>query len=225
MQTKRIIAIVPAAGSGTRFGSATPKQLQMLDGRPVLARTVDRLRTAGADEVVVAVSPENRDEIAGLLPDVTIVLGGATRHDSVAAGLASIEAREGLLVAVHDAVRPAFSRAVWDRLIAALATHDGAIPGVAPTDTVHRVEDGIIAATIDRSRLALAQTPQIFRLEVLRAAFTATERDAANATDEAGVVVRAGYRVAVVDGEPGNLKITTREDLARIESDGRWREW
>lgn len=227
----RIIAVVPAAGSGVRFGSATPKQYIELDGRPIVLRTLQRLVRAGVCRIVLAVDPQARERVLDVMSEVgapvEIVNGGATRQESVLAAVrhaATLDAGEW--VAVHDAVRPCFSRALWSRLVGAVATTGAAVPVLTPTDTVHRIENGLVTETPPRVELGMAQTPQLFRLGVLLEALEIAARRSHVGTDEAGLVAAAGHLVAAVEGDPYNVKVTTRDDLVRISaSRGEWEEW
>jgi 2-C-methyl-D-erythritol 4-phosphate cytidylyltransferase len=146
---------------------------------------------------------------------VACVTGGPTRAESVAAALAEVP-EEALVVIVHDAARPLVDDAVIERLLGPLAEgYDGAVPVLPVADTLKRVRDGAIVETVDRREIAAAQTPQAFLAEPFRRAFGG---DLEDATDCASLVERAGGRVAVVDGDPRLLKITTPADLAAVES-------
>jgi 2-C-methyl-D-erythritol 4-phosphate cytidylyltransferase len=162
-----------------------------------------------ACEAVVVVLPPGEDWDGP--PVAAAVVGGATRSDSVRAGLAAVP--EGAeIVLVHDAARPLASHALFAAVIDAVrAGADGAVPAVPVPDTIKRVEDGKVVATLDREGLVAVQTPQAFRADVLRAALAG----GAQATDEAALVEAAGGKVVVVPGDPLNLKITTPHDLAR----------
>lgn len=225
----RIAAIIPAAGSGSRFGAAVPKQFLLLAGEPVLRRTVSRFRQAGVARIIIAVAPGAEEMVREAVQDdaVELVHGGATRQQSVQAALAVVSSGSELdLVAVHDAVRPCFGRGVWERLIGAATETGAALPVLSPVDTVHRIRSARVAETIARETLGLAQTPQLFRPSILIAAFARAVSAGITATDEAGLVAAAGYPVAAVDGERGNVKITTPEDLAWAESTAaQWSAW
>jgi 2-C-methyl-D-erythritol 4-phosphate cytidylyltransferase len=197
-------AIVVAAGTGSRFGGA--KQFEELDGRRVVDRAV-AATLAVADGVVVVVPADRTQD--GLLAGHRVVAGGATRSDSVRAGLAAVP-DEADVVVVHDAARPHASAALFEAVVAAVrAGADGAVPGVALSDTVKRVHAGRVVDTLDRTGLVGVQTPQAFAAAALRRAHAAGD----DATDDAALVERAGGVVVVVDGEPANIKITHRGDL------------
>ncbi|HUV17952.1 MAG TPA: 2-C-methyl-D-erythritol 4-phosphate cytidylyltransferase [Ilumatobacteraceae bacterium] len=196
---ERIWTIVVGGGSGRRFG--TPKQYEMIGSVRVIDRSVAVARSM-SDGVVVVVPPQDAVREGA-------VAGGATRSDSVRAGLAAVPA-DATIVCVHDAARPLASAELYRRAIAAV--HDGAdaaIPGIPVTDTIKVVADGVVVSTPDRSALVAVQTPQAFRAGVLRAAHEA----GGDATDDATLVEGLGGVVAVVAGETTNRKITVPEDL------------
>jgi 2-C-methyl-D-erythritol 4-phosphate cytidylyltransferase len=199
--------IVVAGGSGTRFGSV--KQFELLGAERVVDRACDVARRSSDGVVVVLPSAAEADDWRGE-HGVTAVVGGATRSDSVRAGLAVVPA-SAAIVCVHDAARPLASAELFTRVVAAIrAGADGAIPGVAVTDTIKVVDDdGVVIDTPDRSTLVAVQTPQAFRADVLRAAHAGGGSD----TDDAAAVERHGGRVVTVPGEPWNRKITDRDDL------------
>lgn len=226
----RIAAIIPAAGSGSRFGATVPKQFLMLAGEPVLRRTVRRFRDAGVERIVVAIASGLEDAVKSVVgvEKIELVTGGATRQESVAACLRSLPKDESEfdLIAVHDAVRPCFGRAMWDRLVKSALETGAAVPLMTPVDTVHRVHDGHILETPVRETLGLAQTPQLFRALILCEAFRYAGETGLTGTDEAGIVSAAGYPVAAVEGDRRNIKITTPEDLLRAEQTfGEWSVW
>ena len=216
-------AIVVAGGDGSRLGADRPKAFIGLGGRPLLAHSIDLLEDHPAVDRIVLVVPAEWEEPATLLADelaagkvVAAVPGGETRALSVAAGL-DVVADDAEAILVHDAARPFATAELIDRLLEALATHAGAVPAVAVTDTVKRVEGGRVAETLERSELRAVQTPQAFRAEALRRAYAAPAAALRDATDCASLVEAAGLEVAVVPGEGGNMKITSPEDLAGAE--------
>ncbi len=213
-QTAGVWAVVVAAGSGTRFGA--PKQFADLGGRPVLDRSV--AACAACAEGVVAVVPASSARHPGLgdrLVDlvrpaaVRVVTGGESRSESVRRGLDAVP--EGAeVVLVHDGARPLASADLCRRVVAAVrAGPDAAVPAVSVTDSLRRR-----GAAVDRAEYAAVQTPQGFRAAALRAAHAA----GADATDDATLVEAAGGRVVLVDGEPGNIKITSPGDLQVAEA-------
>jgi 2-C-methyl-D-erythritol 4-phosphate cytidylyltransferase/2-C-methyl-D-erythritol 2,4-cyclodiphosphate synthase len=208
----RTLVVIPAAGSGIRFGGELPKQYLPFRGRTILDRVIDRfLGSDLVDEVVVAVSPER---MQAARERVRFVAGGATRQQSVANALAASDGFE--LVAVHDAVRPFFPIDALPALLDAAREHGASLPALAVTDTIHVIRDGAIASTPDREHLVAAQTPQCFRVELLRDVLARAERNAeTSSTDEAGLAARYGFTVKVLPGDPRNFKITRPDDLER----------
>lgn len=215
---ERILVIIPAAGSGTRFGGDVPKQFLPLGGKPLVQRVVERfLFDAVVTHVVVPVADMLLSAVKTSPGDrVQFVAGGATRLQSVSRGLEAAGA-EIDLVAVHDAVRPFFSLDTFHATLDAARTHGAAFPGIPLRDTVHRIADEAIASTLDRSVLVAAQTPQCFRFDVLREILERAAREDADATDEAGLAAKYGHRVQLVPGDSMNLKITRPEDLVMAE--------
>jgi 2-C-methyl-D-erythritol 4-phosphate cytidylyltransferase len=195
----KVCAIVLAAGSGSRFGGL--KQFEDLGGRPVLDWSLE-VAAASCDAVVLVGPP-------GLLAERGAVAGGATRSESVRAGLAAVPPGTEIVV-IHDSARPLADAALYERVVAAVvAGADAAIPAVPVTDTIKRVEGTLVAATIDRSTLVAVQTPQAFRVNVLRDAHAR----GGEATDDAALVELIGGKVVTVEGDRRNLKLTTRDDL------------
>lgn len=204
-----------------RLGLDRPKAFAVLGERPLLAESLDRLdRCPWVDAIVVA-APPGWEEPAILLSEeltatkvVACVPGGASRAESVRAALAEVP-EDALVVLVHDAARPLLEDAVVARVLAPLAEgYDGAVPALSVRDTVKRVEGSVVVETVSREGLALAQTPQAFLAETLRKAFAESFEDA---TDCASLVERAGGRVAVVEGDPQLVKVTTPDDLSFVE--------
>lgn len=192
-------AIVVAAGSGTRFGA--PKQFEPLRGRRVIDWSLDAARSACAGVVCVLPAGHDGTEVAA---DVCVP-GGATRSESVRAGLAAVPEDVAVIV-VHDAARPVAPVSLFHDVIDAV--HDGAdaaVPGVAVHDTIRHAEEGVV----DRAHLVAVQTPQAFRAAALRAAHA----EGGEATDDASLVEAAGGTVVVVPGRSHNLKITDPGDL------------
>ena len=213
-----VSAIIPAGGRGSRFGASVPKQLLALAGRSILARSVEVIASSpDVTEIVVVLPADLVDKppsyLFTLAKPVTVVAGGERRRDSVANGFAAVADRADLVL-IHDAARPLVSHDVIRRTIQAAASTGAAIAAMRASDTVKQVnEQHHVAATLPRERIYLAQTPQAFRVGVLRDAL----RLNGDATDEAALVERAGHQVAVVDGDVRNMKITTPDDLAIAE--------
>ena len=211
-------AVVVAAGEGLRAGPGEPKAWRLLAGRPILRWSVEGLLSAGADEVVIVVAADRVTAVDAALSGLAAwraVSGGATRAASVRAGLGALTCDGDRAVLVHDAARPFVTRTHVDRLLAALAEADGAVPALPVADTLKRGQ-GLVTATESRDDLWRAQTPQAFRLGRLLAAYDAWPADEA-ATDDAGVVERTGGRVALVAGDPMLMKLTYPEDFAMAE--------
>ena len=208
-----VSAIIAAGGRGSRFGGAQPKQLQLLAGVPILKRTVDAfLNGYPFDEVVVAVPAEIAAHPPSYLDDVIVVEGGERRQDSVANAVRAV-APSSQVIVIHDAARPLVSSSLIERTVAAAVEHGAAIAALQARDTVKRGDGArIIRGTLAREEIFLAQTPQAFRVGVLRDAL-AMAPTAADATDEAMLAEAAGHRVYLVEGDLRNLKITTPEDL------------
>ena len=212
------VAIIVAAGSGTRAGGS--KQWRTLGGRPVVRWSVQAMLEAGASQVVVVIPPgQDAMADAALLGLIgwQAVAGGADRAASVQAGLAALSASGETPVLVHDAARPLLTPAHIQTLLAELKQDDGAILALPVADTLKRSEGDVIAATVDRAELWRAQTPQVFGLGRLRAAYAAwTGPDLP--TDEAEVVRRHGGGVRLVPGDPRLMKLTYPEDFAMAEA-------
>lgn len=221
--------IIPAAGSGTRFGGETPKQFLTLRGRPLIAHAVERfLGETVVDRVIICGAREHLSALdrlnAGRAWDrVAIIEGGDTRRDSVAAGMSAVQESNAELVAVHDAVRPFFASETFRLLLEAASLHGAALPALPVTETIHRVEGEFVAETPERSHWYSAQTPQCFRVELLKDVLHRAIEDRYAATDEAGAAARYGHRVRIVRGDWMNIKITRPEDLLAAEENfDRW---
>jgi 2-C-methyl-D-erythritol 4-phosphate cytidylyltransferase len=214
--------ILVAAGEGRRLGSDRPKAFAALGGRPLLAESLERLDASDWIDGIVVVAPPEWEEPTILLAEelvaskvTAVVTGGATRADSVAAGLEEVPL-EALVILVHDAARPLVSEAVIERVLKGLTDGAaGAVPGLPVHDTVKRVDAGQVVETPERASLIAVQTPQAFVADRLRAAYAG---DLSGATDCASLIERAGGKVAVVEGDPALLKVTTVDDLARVEA-------
>ena len=208
-----VLVIIPAAGSGSRFGGELPKQFRQLAGRPLLLNVIERFfMTEEVAQIVVAVAGPLLGGVKQT-DRVRFVAGGETRQQSVTNAFRAAEG-DYELVAVHDAVRPFFRLATFRALIAAAREDGASLPALPLTDTIHDVRDGTIASTLDRTTLVAAQTPQVFRYEVLKDVLSRADVDA---TDEASLAARLGYKVRVLTGDPHNIKITHPEDLALAE--------
>jgi 2-C-methyl-D-erythritol 4-phosphate cytidylyltransferase len=204
--------IIVAAGSGSRLAAGVPKALVQVGGRSLLQHCLDTAATvARITETVVVVPADQLAEVAASLDarSVGVVAGGATRDESVRAGLARVADSEQVLV--HDAARPFVPAEVFERVIDALLDAAAVIPAVPVVDTIKRVQDGVVVDTPRRDELVAVQTPQGFRAATLRAAHMAEDPDV---TDDATRVERTGIPVRVVAGSVRGFKITTPVDLA-----------
>lgn len=212
-----VCVIIPAAGSGTRLGEPVPKAFVDVCGRTIIERCVDNIPESLDASIVVVVPADLVDRARELLPDVTIVPGGAHRSESVRAGIAAADAADILLV--HDAARPLTPAHVFTRVVEAVAAgHPAVVPGLPVADTLKQVvvsDDGLerVERTVDREPLRAVQTPQGFTREAL---LRAHADDSGLATDDAGLAERCGIDVHVVPGDPLAMKITTPWDLKII---------
>jgi 2-C-methyl-D-erythritol 4-phosphate cytidylyltransferase len=215
-------AIIVAAGRGERMGAGAPKAFLAVAGVPMLVHSARAFDAAASVSAIAVVVPADRiDEaramLRGLQKPVTVVAGGERRQDSVRRGLDAVPGDFDGVVLVHDAARPLVDVALID-LVAAVAGRAGAaIPVLPVADTIKRIEDGIVRATVDRAALSAAQTPQGFDIAVLREAYDVAERDGTPLTDEAMAVEHIGRPVRAVPGSARNRKITTPDDLAWAE--------
>lgn len=216
----KVSVILPAAGLGTRMGKSAKKQFLQLDGIPILIHTLRRFAQVPAvTEIIVACREEDMDDVNAMLAGATIdkavrlVPGGNTRQESVEHALITV-AEDVDLVAVHDAVRPFVEVASIEKVIQEAAACGAAILGIVPVDTVKQVHLSKIETTISRDRLVLAQTPQVFRRELLQKAFARAKADQFIGTDESSLVERLEeVAVHVVPGSDRNIKITKPTDL------------
>jgi 2-C-methyl-D-erythritol 4-phosphate cytidylyltransferase / 2-C-methyl-D-erythritol 2,4-cyclodiphosphate synthase len=219
-----VAAIVVAAGRGLRAGGGVPKQYATLAGEPILRRSLTIF--ASHREVALVQPVIHRDDIA-LYHDATAhldvlepVFGGATRQESVRAGLEALASRRPDIVLIHDAARPFASAALVSRAIAAGMRFGACVPALPVSDTVKEVDDaGRIVATIDRTPLRAVQTPQSFAFSSLLAAHRqAAEARRDDFTDDAALAEWAGMAVSVFPGDSANIKLTTSDDFARAEA-------
>jgi 2-C-methyl-D-erythritol 4-phosphate cytidylyltransferase len=214
-------AVLVAAGRGERFGGDRPKAFANLAGRPLLAESLERLEACDWVEALVLVAPAEWEEPSILLAEElgvgkvhAVVTGGATRADSVRAGVAEVPEEAAALV-VHDAARPLLRDEVVERVVTAIGeAWDGAVPALPLADTVKLAEGEAVVATVHRSGLVAVQTPQAFLAGSLRRALAGGE----DATDCAGLVEAAGGRVRLVEGDRRLVKVTTQADLDFVET-------
>jgi 2-C-methyl-D-erythritol 4-phosphate cytidylyltransferase len=213
-----------AAGSGRRFDAGAPKQTAVLNGRAMIAWSAGVLAQSPRVTGLVVVTPAGSEtSLRDMLPADAVrkmratVAGGATRQDSVYNGLEQVPP-DATHVLIHDAARPCLSAALRDRVIDALAAHDAVIPAVAVTDTLIRDIDAGVDAILDRVHVAGVQTPQGFRLDLIRRAHRVARERGFKSSDDGSLVLALAEKVATVPGERTNLKVTFREDLAIAEA-------
>jgi len=228
----KVSVILPAAGLGTRMGRAVPekagtsrKQFMLLDGSPILLHTIRKFVSSPAvSEIVVALRAEDMEWVRELLErenfakPVRLVEGGDSRQASVENALVTL-ASGTELVSVHDAVRPFIEHSILEKVFAEAHETGAAIVGIVPVDTVKQVHRNKIRQTIPRERLILAQTPQVFRFDLLKQAFAKAREDGFAGTDESSLVERLEQvEVSVIPGSDRNIKITKPSDmdLARL---------
>lgn len=210
-------AVLVAAGRGTRAGGGLPKQWRTLGGRTVAAHSIDAFRAhARVNHVVLVLHPDDMGLAPGwqMWPDMDVVAGGATRAESVRAGLDALLPLAPQHVLIHDVARPLVTADLIDRVIDALAETPGAAPALPVVDALWLGADGRVAGTQDRTGLWRAQTPQGFHYSAIRDAHAAADSDAA---DDVAVARAAGLDVSIVEGDERNLKITGPADFARAE--------
>jgi 2-C-methyl-D-erythritol 4-phosphate cytidylyltransferase len=215
----KVGAIIAAAGFGRRMKADRPKQFLALNGTPIIIHTIRKFDASAVIDYIIVTAPrESAEELrdlvksAGFSKPVVVVEGGERRQDSVAAGLAHLQPGTDI-VAVHDGVRPFVSAEDIQNVVRQAGQSGAAILAVPIVDTVKQVEKEVVESTITREHLVLAQTPQVFRTEVLTQAFDRARQDEYYGTDESSLVERLGRPVAIVRGSERNIKITRPTDL------------
>jgi 2-C-methyl-D-erythritol 4-phosphate cytidylyltransferase/2-C-methyl-D-erythritol 2,4-cyclodiphosphate synthase len=218
-----IVCLVAAAGRGKRFGREVPKSFYPVGGKTLLALSIKSLSAwKGIARYVVLVpsgwEEKTTAELRSVVPDLEteVLVGGETRSESVSIGLTAVERAD--LVIVHDACRPIISASLIGRVVEAAREVGAAVPALQATETLGRIRDDTIEATLPRERVIGIQTPQVFSYEVLKKAFEVADETIRKATDESSLVLAAGFPVRVVEGERWNIKVTVKEDLKIIES-------
>jgi 2-C-methyl-D-erythritol 4-phosphate cytidylyltransferase/2-C-methyl-D-erythritol 2,4-cyclodiphosphate synthase len=222
----RTVVIIPAGGAGKRLKAQKAKQYLLLDGVPVLVHTLKVFQQAEIiDEIILVLPP---DDVAsaqkqlinkyGLTKVTAVVAGGKERQDSVKNGLSAISGKCDIVI-IHDAVRPFVTQKLIHQVVAAAKSFGAASVGVKAKDTIKETKkDNLVAATIPRQNLWLTQTPQAFKFDLLKKAYTAAYCDKYYGTDDASLVERIGSKVKMIDGSYENIKITTPEDLIMAEA-------
>ena len=217
----KVSAIIPAAGSGERFGEE--KQFKLFSGRPLLFHTLKLFfQSDYIDEIIVAVPSANVDSThrdvlsmsAG--KPVKVVAGGTRRQDSVKNGI-DVSDSHSTLVCIHDAARPFVTEDLIQRSISACEFADGAVVGIPSKDTVKFSENGLVKETLDREKIWLAQTPQCFHKNKLLQALYYAETKNVTGTDESALMEAMGFSIKLVEGDSNNFKITTKDDWIRAE--------
>lgn len=221
-----IDALIVAAGKGRRMKTRQPKQFMELAGRPILTRTLRAFdRHAKIDRIFVVLPETDIAEYrasliaqAGIDKAVAIVAGGSRRQASVANGLRSIPDKDGIVL-IHDGVRPLVTQSLISACIEGARQWGACIPAIEAYDTLKKVRsDGSIERTVPRQRIVMAQTPQAFRLALIRQAHEAAVRHGWLATDDASLLEQMGGAVHVIEGSRHNLKVTRPEDVALAEA-------
>ncbi|MCM3870104.1 MAG: 2-C-methyl-D-erythritol 4-phosphate cytidylyltransferase [Pyrinomonadaceae bacterium] len=215
------VAIIAAAGQGTRMRGNRAKQFLELAGTPIIIHTLRSFELCEAIQEIILVLPA--EDTAGFLEIAErhrlkklwkIVPGGTTRAASVLKGLMAVRSATAEIIAVHDGVRPFVTPDEITRTVEAAEVHDAAILVAAVTDTIKEVSNGVVAKTLPRTALRRALTPQCFRFELLRRAYEHADVLDPELTDESSLVERLGVKVTIVEGSSRNIKITGPEDLA-----------
>ncbi|HEX8493703.1 MAG TPA: 2-C-methyl-D-erythritol 4-phosphate cytidylyltransferase [Pyrinomonadaceae bacterium] len=218
------IAIIAAAGQGTRLRAGRAKQFLELDGVPVIIHTLRRFEQCAAIDEIIVVLPA--PDVAGFLAVAAphelrklarVVAGGGTRAESVWRGLQAVRAATAEILAVHDGVRPFVTADEISRTVAAAQRSGAAILAAPAIDTIKEVQDGQVRRTLQRDSLRHALTPQCFRYALLREAYERAKDLGAAVTDDSFLIEQLGISVAVVEGSARNIKITRPEDLAFAE--------
>ncbi|MBC8413236.1 MAG: 2-C-methyl-D-erythritol 4-phosphate cytidylyltransferase [Nitrospira sp.] len=229
MSIQYIVAIVPAAGTGKRFGQENLKTYFDIEGIPLLVHTLKSLQAQVLiNQIILSVRSEDIEHCRALtkqheLHKVTqIVPGGNERQDSIYNALQELKCPEGIsrkdiVVLIHDGARPIIPGHTIESLLEGIKGVEGAIPGVTARDTLKTVDsEGIVISTVNRESFRAIQTPQAFRLETILSAYETAGAESFYATDDAALVEKAGGRVRVITGSPLNIKVTTPEDIGLV---------
>jgi len=207
-----ITVILLAAGSSIRFGRGRSKLLEKVCGKRIIDITIDSIYSSIIDPKIVLVSSYQFKEEIGR--NLEWVEGGARRQDSAKNGIMSIQSE---VYFIHDAARPFISKVLTERLLNGLSYLDGVAPAIRITDTLKKVSENRIIATLDRNELYAVQTPQAIKGEAARRAFSSADWSQ-EYTDDLEVLESAGFRTGIVEGDPENIKITTPFDLLLAEA-------
>ena len=216
----KVTAIIVAAGTGTRFGGTVRKQFMSIHEKPVLQHTLERFQACPDIDAIVVVAPQaDCTDLQHLIAGDwkigklrAVAAGGSARHYSVQNGMAAVVKDTGY-VAIHDGVRPCIRVDLISRVVQAAREHGAAIPAIPPRDTIKVIHHDRVEQTLDRSRLVQVQTPQVFRYDLLQAAFAHAAETGQYGTDDASLVELMGSPVFIVPGDEMNIKITSPQDL------------
>lgn len=219
------VAIIAAAGAGSRMAGDRPKQFLQLAGVPIIFHTLKPFEQCDSIQEIIVVLPaaESADFLAlvqkyGVKKLSRVVPGGTTRAESVWRGLLAIRAATAEIIAVHDGVRPFVTTDEIDRTVAAARSHGAAILVAPAIDTIKEVDGGEVVRTLERRQLCHALTPQCFRYELLRRAYERADVQDPAITDDSSLVEQLGEPVTIVEGSSRNIKITTQRDLLIAEA-------
>jgi len=218
----KVIAIILAAGSGKRMNLKYNKAFIELDNKPILTHSISVFEKCDLiDEIIVIGKESELDKIKKDIIDkyelskvVNLISGGNERQDSVFNGIKNIDCElDDTIVVIHDGARPFLDVDVLEKSIEKTLTSDGCIVGVPSKDTIKVIENNVVKKTLDRNRLINVQTPQCFKLKIIKKAYEMGKKMGVKATDDSQLVENIGYKVEVVIGSYDNIKITTKEDL------------
>lgn len=219
----KTIVILPSGGRGKRFGGSLPKQYIKVNGKEILAYTIEIFQKCTlVDEIVVAADEEYFQLIKEIKEKYNfskltqVIKGGKERQDSVFNALSSLTCSKDDLIVVHDAVRPLLPQTILENAINSAKIFDNVVVGIKARDTLIEFDNNeslLATGHIDRNKIFYAQTPQIFRYSSLSASMKKAHEDVFTGTDESMIVMRSGFKVKIVEGSSQNLKITSESDL------------
>lgn len=213
--------VIPASGSGIRFGGRVPKQFLKVNGREIISYTIKKFESIEFIKgIIIAAKPEYFSLLSEIADKyrfkkiICFVSGGETRMESVYNGLSALNCRKTDIIAVHDAVRPFISKALIMNLFKFCAKHGSVIPALPVPDTVKEIKmKNVVNRTLSRESLMLAQTPQVFKYGEMLKSYEKAMKDNFIGTDESSILEYAGNKVRIIEGEKRNIKITTKEDI------------
>jgi len=219
----KIIAILAAAGRGERLGGAKAKLWAEIGGKPLIYYSIDCIESSSVIDGIIIMVPadditalKNKIREWGFKKVMKILGGGERRQDTVRIGLESLP-KTCDLVMIHDAARPLASPALFARVVEAARRAGAATAAIQPVDTIVQIGDAGAIEYLDRSRLRHIQTPQAFKVKIIREAHARALKEGVVGTDDAGLVLRIGQKIEIIAGEAWNFKVTSPEDLARLE--------